>query len=150
MNKITLLFLLSVNAVCAFAQESTEKVMELRAREMMRIISIDDKSQWKKFIKENFTQAFIDKNMNAKVQTSDSNEGGSTETTQSADNLEAKADMFVRLHEDFGAGKISSLKITGEKLEMVVMDSGLKGTFRLTFEKTQPFRIDGMGIEAGN
>lgn len=147
------------NVLCVFivmscfsvsAQESMEKIMESRAREMVRVISLNDKEQWKKFIKENFTQAFIDKNMKAKVQTSDSNDGSTTESTKTADNLETKAAMFARLHQDFGGGKISSLKTTADKVEMVVMDSGLKGTFNLKFENKKPYLIDGLGIEAGN
>jgi len=147
------------NLLCAFvvmssfsvsAQESMEKVMESRAREMVRVITLNDKEQWKKFIKENCTKAFVDKNMKAKVETSDSNDGATTESTKTADNLEAKAAMFARLHHDFGGGKISSLKTTADKVEMVVMDSGLKGTFNLKFENKKPYLIDGLGIEAGN
>jgi hypothetical protein len=53
----------------ALAQEIS--VMEKRARELHRVINLNDKSAWIKFIKENYTEALIDKRMTAKVQTND-------------------------------------------------------------------------------
>jgi len=133
----------------ASAQDAMEKVMEKRAREMHRVISLDDKEQWKKFIKENYTQALIDKPMQAKVQTSD-NGSASSSTSETGDNVEAKAGMFQMLHNDFGGSKIVSLKPTGEKMEMVLKnDMGMMGTFNLTFEKASPYKIDRLGIEVG-
>ncbi|HOX83134.1 MAG TPA: hypothetical protein PLJ60_00545 [Chryseolinea sp.] len=133
-----------------FAQESPEKIMEGRAREMARVIGLNDKEQWKKFIQENFTQAFINKNMKVKVVNSDANDGETVQETTEADNLEAKAAMFSRLHDDFGNGKITSLKASTNKIEMVIDASQLKGTFILTFESKKPYLIEGLGIQAGN
>ncbi len=133
------------------AQESVEKIMEGRAKEMMRVIALNDKEQWKKFIKENFTEAFINKNMKAKVVETDSNDGTTvSEETNDANNLEAKVAMFARLHDDFGDGKITSLKTTGDKVEMVMSTAQLKGSFTLKFESKKPYMIDGLGIQAGN
>lgn len=133
------------------AQDSMEKIMEGRAREMVRVIGLNDKEQWKKFIKENFTEAFISKNMKAKVVETDSNDGTTvSEETSDASNLEAKVTMFARLHDDFGDGKITSLKTTGDKVEMVMNTAQLKGTFTLKFETKKPYLIDGLGIQAGN
>lgn len=134
----------------AFAQESV--TMEKRAREMHRVIGLDDKQQWIKFIKENYTQALIDKQQAMKVQ---SNENGNVSTSKEemneVDKLEAKAKMFARLHEDFGGSKIVSIKSKAENLEMVLNNGdGLIGTFKLRFEKTKPYLIDGLAIEAGN
>ena len=134
----------------AFAQESV--TMEKRAREMHRVIGLDDKQQWIKFIKENYTQALIDKQQAMKVQ---SNENGNVSTSKEemneVDKLEAKAKMFARLHEDFGGSKIVSIKSKEENLEMVLNNGdGLIGTFKLRFEKTKPYLIDGLAIEAGN
>jgi hypothetical protein len=132
------------------AQESREQVMEKRAREMHRVLGLNDPAAWKKYIKENYTQALIDKPMRAKVQTSDNGSDKSSETS-SADNLEAKAGMFERLHNDFGDSKITSLKVTGDDVEMIVLgDMGLKGTFRLKFEPAKPYLISGLGISADN
>jgi adenylosuccinate synthase len=150
MKKIFFFYLLSFICFSVSAQDSGEKIMERRAREMMRVISLSDKEQWKKFVKENCTQAFIDKTMKAKVATSDNNNETTSTTTESADKLEAKAAMFARLHQDFGTGKITSLKAEGENVVMVVNDAELRGTFKLKFEKAKPYLIDGLGIEVEN
>ena len=134
----------------ALAQEVT--VMEKRAHEMHRVINLSDKQEWIKFIKENYTQALIDKQQTMKVQ---SNENGNVSTSREEmnldDKLEAKAKMFARLHEDFSGSKIVSIKSREENLEMVLNnDDGLIGTFKLRFEKSRPYLIDGIVIEAGN
>lgn len=125
-------------------------VMESRAREMHRVIGLSDKEQWKKFIKENYTQALIDKPMRAVVQTSDNGSTGTSSESQPkiTDNVEAKAGMFQRLHEDFGKSKILSIKSGDGKVEMVVKnEDGLGGTFILKFDKNKPYLIDSLGIE---
>lgn len=126
--------------------------MEKRAREMHRVIGLTDKEQWKKFVKENYTQTLIDKPMQAKVQSSENGKTStSTTETKATDNLEAKAAMFQRLHNDFGSSKLLSLKPTGEKMEMVLKnDMGMMGTFTLKFEKASPYKIEGLGIEVGD
>lgn len=132
-----------------FLQDNPEQIMEKRAREMARVIMVNDSKQWKKFIQENYTQALIDKPMRAQVQTSDN--GSSSSSSKSADNLEAKASIFEQLHQDFGDGDITSVKVKDNKAEMVILSpGGLRGTFKLTFEPTKPYLISGLGIEAGN
>lgn len=150
MRIVLIALLVITSSTLALAQESREQVMEKRAREMHRVLGMNDRAAWKKFIKENYTQALIDKPMRAKVQTSDNGSDKSTETS-SADNLEAKADMFGRLHNDFGDSKITSLKVTGDDVEMIVLgDMGLKGTFLLKFDVAKPYLISGLGIAADN
>ena len=142
---IVIFFGLGSNVV---AQEIT--VMENRAREMHRIIGISDKEQWKKFMKENYTQALIDKPMRATAETSDNGSTHSSSATQpkTTDNLEAKTSMFQRLHDDFGKSKILSITSGEGKVEMVVKnEDGLGGTFILKFDKNKPYLIDGLGIE---
>lgn len=132
-----------------FLQDSPEQIMEKRAREMARVIMVNDSKQWKKFIQENYTQALIDKPMRAQVQTSDND--SSSSSSKSADNLDAKASIFEQLHQDFGDGEITSIKVKDNKAEMVIFSpGGLRGTFKLTFEPTKPYLISGLGIEAGN
>jgi hypothetical protein len=136
--------------LCSFAQESIQEVKEKRAREMHRVIGLEDKEQWKRFMKENYTQALINKPMRAVAETSDNGttKSASTEQSKQADNLEAKTAMFQRLHEDFGKSKIVSIKTDEEKLEMIVKsDDGLSATFILKFDKNKPHLIDGLGIE---
>ena len=134
----------------ATAQEAS--IMEKRAREFHRVINSSDKQEWIKFIKENYTQALIDKQQNMKVQ---SNENGNVTSTQEemkeADKLEAKSKMFARLHQDFGGSKLISMKTKDNNLEMILNNGdGLIGTFKFKFEKTTPYLIDGLSIEAGN
>src|SRR5688572_26185313 len=104
MKKLSTLLIIVITGIStsALAQEM-QKVMENRAREMHRVIGLSEKEQWKKFIQENYTQALIDKPM--RVVTS---ENGATASSQSKtpDNLEAKASMFQRIHDDFGKSKI--------------------------------------------
>jgi len=149
--RLVLIVILALSCITpTLAQETREQVMEKRAREMHRVIGLNDRAAWKKFIKENYTQALIDKPMRAKVQTSDNGSDKSSETS-SADNLEAKTNMFERLHNDFGGSQINSLKVTGDDVEMIVLgDMGLKGTFRLKFDVAKPYLISGLGISADN
>jgi len=145
---ILIIFALSFQTL---AQDSKEKIMEGRAKEMIRVIALNDQEQWKKFIKENFTEAFINKNMKAKVvESNDNDQTTITEESKEANNLQAKVAMFSRLHNDFGDGKITSLKTTSDKVDMIIDAAQLKGTFSLKFEPNKPYRIDGLGIEAGN
>ena len=150
MKKFYTFILMSTICITTYSQESMEKVMEKRAREMHRVISVTDREQWKKFIKENYTQALIDKPMRASVK------GGPDATPASSDvkasdNLEAKVKMFERLHNDFGASKIASIKSEGETLKMSLENSvGMSGTFQLKFDKNKPYLIDGVGIQAEN
>jgi hypothetical protein len=133
------------------AQETMQQAMEKRAREMHRVICLPDKEQWKKFITENYTQALIDKPMKSQVSRSDDS-GTMAEKKEAPSNLDGKVNMFQRLHDDFGDSKITSIKPNGDKLEMVLNNGDMSGTFNLKFTATKPYLIDGVGIqvEAGN
>jgi len=149
MKKYLLLILLCSTSLLSFAQESKEIIIEKRAREMHRVLGINDPAQWRKFIKENYTQALIDKPMRATVQSDDGD--ASNSESKSANNLDEKTKIFQRLYDDFGQGKILSLKTKGDDVEMVVLgEMGLKGTFKLKFDSAKPYLISGLGIEAGN
>ncbi len=119
---------------------------------MHRVINLSDKPAWIKFIKENYTQALIDKQQIMKVQSDENGTvSSSSQEINEVDKLEAKAKMLARLHEDFGGSKIISIKSKDENLEMVLNNGdGLIGTFKLRFDKNNPYLIDGIGIEAGN
>ncbi len=148
MKKLVALVVVSGLFLTTFAQESMEKVMEKRGREMHRVLGLTSKDEWKKFVRENYSQSLIDKPMRAQIA-----EGKSDTETEgkAADNLEGKAMMFERLHEDFGGSKIISIKSEGEILKMVLEnDQGLTGTFQLKFDKSKPYLIAGLGIEVGN
>jgi len=142
--------LVFVVALSALGQENLEATMEKRAREMHRVIKLNDPAEWKKFIQENYSKALIEKPMRATVETSD--QGATTAASTSGSNLETKVQMFEQLHGDFGQSEILSIKPQGQFLEMVLSDagSGLRGTFNLRFDKTSPYLISGIGIDVGN
>lgn len=130
------------------AQEKA-KVMENRAREMVRVIGLDDREAWKGFIHKNFTKSLINKGMQAKTTTSD-DEAVKTSSKPDEGNVEGKAGMFERLHGNFGVGKITSLTLDGEVAIIKVQGTQFDGTFTLKFTRESPWLIDGLGIEAGN
>ncbi len=147
--KKLLTFLLLLATFAAFAQDSMEKIIEGRAREMYRVINLNEPAAWKKFIETNYTKALIDKPMRQQVEGGAA--GGPAEgTTTHEGNIEGKAKMYEVLHNDFAGGKISSLKTTGSTVKMVVTSDGMAGTFTLNFSKEAPYLIEGLGIEVGN
>jgi len=151
MKKIITLLVLSLIGFGVRAQETMQQVMEKRAREMHRVICLSDKEQWKKFISENYAQALIDRPMKTQVSKSDDS-GTSPEKKETPSNLDGKVNMFQRLHDDFGGSKIISIKPNGDKLQMVLGNAELSGTFNLKFAATKPYLIEDVRIqvEAGN
>ena len=151
MKKLYACLLVGMVSITTYAQESMEQVMEKRAREMHRVIDLTDKEEWRKFIKENYTQALIDKPMRATVKEMGSGASSEPSEVKNENNMEAKVNMFDRLHNDFGGSKISSIKSSGNILNMTLdTGTGLMGNFELKFEKNKPFLIDGLGIRAEN
>lgn len=146
MKTATFLICLLFVGSTAYGQDTMEKVMESRAREMFRVIGLSDKEAWKKFITENYTKALIEKPMQAKRDTG----GGSPTATTEKGTVEGKARMYEMLHNDFASGKITGLTVTGETVKMSVSSSDLAGTFTLKFSKEKPWLIDSIGIDVGN
>jgi hypothetical protein len=130
----------------AKAQPSLDNAMEKRAREMHRVILLNDKTAWETFVRENYSQSLIDKPMRAQVSSS---VNGATATSESktATGIREKAMMFERLHDDFGDSQIRSLTPKGDTMEMVLQNTdGLTGTFSLKFQPASPYLIDGLGV----
>lgn len=138
----------SLISLIGIAQDIQEKIVESRARELYRVLTLTKIEDYKKFMRENYTKALLEKPVKLNRQVSDSDAEGST-NSKSLDNLEAKAQMYAQLHRDFEGSRITSLKRTDNKVEMVLKnDDGLKGTFTLIFEKTAPYLIESLGIQA--
>jgi len=135
--------LFSVNG---FAQ-TIEKVTEQRAREFHRVIGLNDKEQWKKFIQENYSKSMIERQMKTKT-ARHGEQGSSSDSKEIKGTIEDKVAMFQRLHDDFGGSKIVSIKPNGENLVMELDKGDMVGVFKLTFEKNKPYLIDRLGVEA--
>ncbi len=150
MKKVFLLFVSALASICSLAQ-TMDQTMEKRAREFHRVIGLDNKADWKKFIEENYTKALIEKPMKARTVT-EGEEGNSSESKEIKGTIEDKVNMFQRLHDDFGGSKIISTKTNGENLEMTLSIGDLSGVFKFKFDKGKPYLIDGIGIqvEGGN
>lgn len=137
--------------VCGFgamAQDSMEQIMEKRARELYRVLGLAQVDDYKKFMRENYTKALLDKPVKMSRQVNDS-ETGDSQSSKKVDNLEAKAQMYTQLHQDFGGSKIVSIKPIGNKVELVLRNAeGLTGTFTLTFQLVKPHLIEALGIQA--
>ena len=143
-----LFFLLCFFAfVSAIAQNKKQVIIEKRARELHRVIGMNDKELWKKFMTENYTKAMLERPVTTKVQTTDK-ESTSSSSTETADNLEDKLKVFARMYGDFGNSKIKSIKTIGERVEMILENSsGLNGNFNITYESQSPFLINRIAIE---
>jgi hypothetical protein len=149
MKKNLLLLAFVLFGFGSYAQDSMEKTMEARARELHRVLGLTSSDDYKKFMRENYTQALIDKPVKMSKQVSDSDGGSESNKSEGMDNLTAKAQMYTQLHQDFGGSKLVSLKRTDNKIAMVLKNGeGLTGTFNLTFEKTKPYLIEAIGIQA--
>jgi hypothetical protein len=133
----------------AFAQDSQEKIMEGRARELHRVLGLANTEDYKKFMRENYTKALLDKPVKMKKQVSDSDGNNESSSSSAMDNLDAKAQMYVQLHQDFGGSKIISINRIENKIEMKLRnDGGLTGIFSFTFENAKPYQIETIGIQA--
>ena len=133
--------------VAAFGQDKRQATMEKRVTELHRVMGLNEKEQWKKFMLENYSKSLLERPVKSTTKTSE--EGSTTSTSATtADMLEEKLKMFEKLHRDFGSSRVVSLKTVNDKIEMILENtSGLKGNFNIAFEKKTPFLIDGINIE---
>ncbi|HWA35971.1 MAG TPA: hypothetical protein VG737_17630 [Cyclobacteriaceae bacterium] len=142
--KNTLMIAIMFVSLNALAQDAVTKKMEARAKELIAVISQPDKEVYRKFIKANYTEAFINKKMRLTVE---GGPGGSSENGKN-DPVEDKVNMYTRLHKDLGQGKIVSMKQIGEKLEVEADGStGASMSFGITYQKTEPYLIDGLSVQ---
>jgi hypothetical protein len=146
MKKIVVVFIFNFVGIVLFAQETAQQVMEKRAREMHRVITLNDREQWKKFVKENYSQTLIEKPMQKKTINQDG-DGVKSESKSTTGTLDDKVNMFQNLHNDFGSSQIMSIKKVNQTLEMVLSGAGAEGVFKLKFGAEQPYLIEGIGIE---
>jgi hypothetical protein len=141
-----LLTTILLSGVTLAAAQTREEIVISRAREFHRVISQDDPAVWKQFILANYTKTLIERQVKQQI----TNDAGKTTTVSEGEALDAKVKMLSRLHDDFGGGKIVSLKPAGEDIEMVASSPhGMQGSFKIKFEKALPYLIDGITVQVG-
>ena len=148
-NAMKILFLLIClfAFVGAFAQGKKQTTKEKRARELHRVIGLNDKEQWKKFMTENYSKSMLERPVKSNVEKTEK-ESSTSNNTSKADVLEEKLKVFERLHGDFGKSKIVSLKPVSDRIEMILENTtGLKGVFNINFEDQSPFLINRIAVE---
>jgi hypothetical protein len=141
--KYTLIAAILFASFTTLAQDATHK-MESRAKELIAVLSKSDKEAYRKYIKANYTDALINKKMKMNIQ------GGDAIAAKSDDSdaVQDKVNMYTRFHEDLGEAKITSMKQTGEKLTVEAEGStGANLSFVLTFQKEEPYLIDGFSVQ---
>jgi hypothetical protein len=107
-------------AIVSACGQNKQATMEKRARELHRIMGLNDKEQWEKFMKENYTKSLLERPVKSSVKTTEKETESSTSTTSTIDKLEEKLKIFEKLHNDFGKSNIVSLRPVNEKIEMVL------------------------------
>ena len=123
----------AIVSVCA--QDAKQTTMEKRARELHRVMGVNDKEQWKKFMKENYTKSMLERPVKSSIETP-KRVDNSASSTSTADKLEEKLKVFERLHDNFANSKIVSLKTVDEKIEMIIENtSDAKGKFQYHLRK---------------
>ena len=149
MKKVVVtLALFSLFVVFAAQAQDKKTIIENRCKELVRVLNLGEKDQWRKFIKENYTEAWINKKMRLQVQGGPDGSApanNSNETTE----LESKVGLFQRFHDDLGKGTISNIKIEGDNADVQVKgETGLDLSFALKFTPAVPHLIDGLGVQA--
>ncbi len=149
MKKVVVtLALFSLFVVFAAQAQDKKTIIENRCKELVRVLNLGEKDQWRKFIKENYTEAWINKKMRLQVQGGPDGSApanNSNETTE----LESKVGLFQRFHDDLGKGTMSNIKIEGANADVQVKgETGLDLSFALKFTPAAPHLIDGLGVQA--
>lgn len=128
--------------------QTREEIVVNRTKEFHRVVCQSDPGVWKKFVIENYSKEFQERQMKRQVAGPD---GSTTVTDDKSDPIEAKVKMLGRLHDDFGMGKLTSLKANGNDVDLVITSSqGMTGRFILKFTAAAPYLIDGMKVEVGD
>jgi hypothetical protein len=148
MKKVVVtLTLFSLFIVLAAQAQDKKTIIENRCKELVRVLNLGEKDQWRKFIQENCTEAWINRKMRLQVQ------GGPDGAAPAANNegteLETKVGLFQRFHDDLGKGTITKIKLDGDNADVQVKgETGLDLSFALKFTPAAPHLIDGLGVQA--
>lgn len=128
MKSIFLVLMTVSISAFTLASQTPKETMEKRAKSLHETLMKSDTSAHEKFVNANYSQEFLDK-------------------------VEASrhAEMLKRLNKDFSDSKIVSLKVKENKLLMLIERNSDKHrvTFDISFDPKDEYKINGMGIEAG-
>jgi hypothetical protein len=148
MKKLIIQLFLVSYSMLASAQEKPQQIMEKRAKEFHRIISLNDREVWRSFITENYSEAFINKPSSRKVVVAGEGKEMQPARTET-DKIEGKLELMEMLHQDFGGSTLGKLTYSDYQVVMVLTSTeGLRGTFKITYTKEKPYLIDNLGVEA--
>jgi hypothetical protein len=148
MKKVVTIAVFSLFVVLAAKAQDKKTIIENRCKELVRVINLTDKDQWRKFITENCTQAWINKKMRLQVQGGPDGSAPAN-TSNEATELESKVGLFQRFHDDLVKGTITNIKIDGDNADVQVKgETGLDLSFALKFTPAAPHLIDGLGVQA--
>jgi hypothetical protein len=148
MKKVVVtLTLFSLFIVLATQAQDKKTIIENRCKELVRVLNLGEKDQWRKFIQENCTEAWINRKMRLQVQGGP--DGAAPAANNEATELETKVGLFQRFHDDLGKGTITNIKIDGDNADVQVKgETGLDLSFALKFTPAVPHLIDGLGVQA--
>jgi hypothetical protein len=150
MKKFNFALLMIAVTFSAIAQKTEAvRTMEKRANEFHRMITVNDRNAWIKFMQENFTKKLQEKPFKKNVQKKDQETDVliSKSEKDEAATLEGKTALFDQLYRDFGTAKIKSLKTENNKSEMILDNNGVMATLTIKYAEQAPYLIDGLGIE---
>ncbi|MAX70925.1 MAG: hypothetical protein CMC76_07445 [Flavobacteriaceae bacterium] len=130
MKNILMLFMaLALTSTTVIAQAS-EEIMKQRASEMHSLIKVDDADKHKEFILKNYSKKLLEKY-----------------------EMERHTGMFKMINKDFRDSKIVSMKpnVKENKLLMLIerISDKHQVTFDISYDPKDNYKINGMGIEAG-
>jgi len=108
--------------------QSSNELLETRAKDMHEALKSQNEADWKNFIAANYSKDFLEQHEMSK-----------------------HVGMFKRSSKDFSDSKISSLKVVEDKVLMVIERNSDKHkvTFELNYDKDDDNKFNGLSIEAG-
>jgi hypothetical protein len=131
------------------AQLEKMKSLDSSCKELVRIISLSDETQWRQFIVQNYAESLIKKYVKI-TQKEFSHTNTPNGTGSPSNTLESKVAMFKQLHDKIGNGKIKHLRIIDGQGEIIL--KGIDETFyvEVEFSRKIPYLITDLSITLGS
>lgn len=128
MRKIIMLFVVFAFATISVNAQSPEDIMKDRAAKMHETLKTKDIEKFKKFVNENYNERLLKEY-----------------------EMSFHTGMLERLSKDFSESKIISKKVKDNKLSMVIerIRDKHRVSFEISFDDKDEYKINGIGVEAG-